>query len=425
MAKSKVQLSAEQISHPNRISLNSLLKLKSGTVLNNRIAKAAMNEAMATADGRITPLHTSLYDIWADSGAGLLITGNMMVDGRHMNEPLVVDALHEQNFTNLRKWAAIGQANGVHIWPQLSHPGKQSPKVVNLSPVSPSVVPLSSDMFVAPRALEESEIEEIIDRFGAAGERCKSAGFTGVQLHGAHGYLISQFLSPHHNRRSDKWGGTFDNRLRFVREIYRAIRARTGKEFNIAIKINSSDFQKGGFGEEESLLTAQALDELGIDLIEISGGSWENPVNRTGSTIKKSTRKREAYFLEYAEKVKEKIDTPLMVTGGFRSAAGMAEAISSGAVDLVGTARPFVTDPYFAANALANPNYRSNVVPIKSGIKKLDDLAIMEISWYSLQLKRIAQGRRPHKKARGALSAAEVLYKFWKNGREVQRVRAI
>lgn len=399
------------------------LKLKSGTVIANRIAKAAMNEAMATADGRITPLHISLYEAWAKGGAGLLVTGNMMVDGNHMNEPLVVDALHDDNIGSLKKWADTAKLGDTHIWPQLSHPGKQSPKMVNLAPVSPSVVPIPNDMFVPPRALEEGEIEDIIERFGASAQRCKEAGFTGVQLHGAHGYLIGQFLSPHHNRRTDQWGGSFENRIRFVQRVYDNIRARTGDEFNIAIKINSSDFQKGGFGEEESILTAEVLDDMGIDLIEVSGGSWENPVNRTGS-VKESTRKREAYFLEYAEKVKKKIKTPLMVTGGFRSAEGMTEAVESGAVDLVGLARPFAIDPDFAQHVLDNPNHCSNVVPIKSGLKKLDDMAIMEISWYTLQLQRIAQGKRPQKKARGMLSAAEVLYKFWKNGRAVRRVRA-
>lgn len=404
-------------------TLSEPLTLKSGTVLRNRISKAAMNEAMATADGRITRDHIALYEAWSKSGAGLLVTGNMMVDGKHMNEPLVVDALHDQNFTALRQWAETGKATDTHIWPQISHPGKQSPKMVNDAPVSSSAVPIPNEMFVPPRVLEGHEIDDIVERFGASAERCEKAGFSGVQLHGAHGYLIGQFLSPHHNRRTDKWGGSFDNRIRFVREIYENIRARTGDGFNISIKINSSDFQKGGFGEEESIQTAQVLDQLGFDLIEISGGSWENPINRTGA-VKDSTRKREAYFLEYSEKVKAKISTPVMVTGGFRSAAGMAEAISSGAADLVGVARPFAVDVEFATNALANPDYRSTVEPIKSGIKKLDAMAIMEISWYTLQLQRIAKGKAPQKKARGVLSAAEVMYKFWKNGRAVQRVRA-
>lgn len=403
--------------------LGQSIQLRSGAEISNRIVKAAMNEAMATPDGRVTHEHISLYEKWATSGAGLLITGNMMVDGRHMNEPLVVDALHDQNFSALRKWAATAQDNNVHIWPQLSHPGKQSPKMVNDAPVSPSAVPIKNDMFVPPRALEGDEIVEIIEQFADSANRCEKAGFTGVQLHAAHGYLLGQFLSPHHNRRTDEWGGSFDARFKFVEAVYSAIRSKTSEKFSVGIKINSSDFQKGGFTAEDSVLTAQALDSLGIDMIEVSGGSWENPVNRTGA-IKESTQKREAYFLEYAEEIKSKISAPLMVTGGFRSAQGMEEAVSSGAVDFVGVARPFVVNPTFAHDCLNNSLHRSNVEPIKSGIKKLDDMAIMEISWYTLQLHRIAQKLPPLQKANGIFSAIEVLFNFWKNGRAVRRVRA-
>lgn len=406
-------------------TLEETLTLKSGTVLRNRICKASMNEALATPDGKATPAHVAVYEAWADSGAGLLITGNMMVDGRHMNEPLVVDALLDANMDMLRKWAATGKRTNTHIWPQLNHPGKQSPKMVNDAPVAPSVVPIENDMFVPPRELTDAEIEEIIDRFAEAAARLEEAGFTGVQLHGAHGYLIGQFLSPHHNRRTDRWGGSFENRFRFVEEIYKRTRARTGPGFNIAIKINSSDFQKGGFTEEDSIAVARALDALGIDLIEISGGSWENPVNRRGTgKVKESTRKREAYFLEYAEKVKGQISTPLMVTGGFRSSAGMREALASGAVDMAGVARPFAVDAKFGTHVMRNPSYVSTVQPIRSGIKKIDAMAIMEISWYTMQIERLSRGRQPQKKADGVLPALKVIYRFWKNGKAIKRVRA-
>lgn len=406
-------------------TLSEPITLKSGTVLRNRICKASMNEALATPDGKVTPLHVSLYETWADSGASLLITGNMMVDGKHMNEPLVVDALLDTNMNLLRQWAATGRRTNTHIWPQLNHPGKQSPKMVNDAPVAPSVVPIENDMFVPPRELTDAEIVEIVNRFGEAAARLEQAGFTGVQLHGAHGYLIGQFLSPHHNRRTDRWGGSFENRFRFVEEVYNTVRARTGDGFNVAIKINSSDFQKGGFTEEDSIAVAKKLDELGVDLIEISGGSWENPVNRKGKAeVKESTRKREAYFLEYAEKVRSQIRTPLMVTGGFRSSAGMRDALASGALDMVGVARPFAVDPKFGTHALNNPNHTSPVKPIRSGIKKIDAMAIMEISWYTLQIERIAQGKKVQTKPDGVWPALRVMYRFWKNGKAVRKVRA-
>lgn len=403
-------------------TLHDAITLRSGAVIRNRIAKAAMSEVLATPDGRVTPAHLALYDTWATSGAGLLVTGNMMVDGQHMNEPLVVDALHPNNFTSLRKWAAAGKENGVHIWPQLSHPGKQSPNFVNDAPVAPSAIPIDNPMFHPPRALTEDEIWDIVDRFAQAAHRCEKAGFTGVQLHGAHGYLLSQFFSPHHNQRTDKWGGSFDKRLRFVSEIYREIRNRTGGSFSVGIKINSSDFQKGGFTQEDSLRVAQALDAMGIDLIEISGGSWENPVNRRGT--KESTKRREAYFLDYAEKVKELIQVPLMVTGGFRTDGAMTSAVSSGSVDIIGLARAFAVDPFAAKHILERANYTSSVQPISTGIKKIDEMAVMEISWYTMQIHRVSRGEAPKRKAHGALSVPPVIYNFWKNGRAVKRVRA-
>lgn len=407
-------------------ALSEKLELRSGTVLRNRICKASMNEALATPDGRVQDTHVSLYNAWADSGASLLITGNMMVDGKHMNEPLVVDALLDANMDGLRKWAATGKRTNTQIWPQLNHPGKQSPKMVNDAPVAPSVVPIPNDMFVPPRELTDSEIEDIIDRFAEAAARLEKAGFGGVQLHGAHGYLIGQFLSPHHNRRTDKWGGSFDNRFRFVEEIYKRTRARTGPGFNVGIKINSSDFQKGGFTEEDSINVAKRLDQLGIDLIEISGGSWENPVNRKGKAEvkKESTVKREAYFLDYAEKVKSQIDCPLVITGGFRSAVGMAQALATGAIDMAGVARPFAVDPKFGTHVLNNANHVSPVAPIRSGLKKIDAMAIMEISWYTMQIERISKGKPVQTKADGVWPALKVMYRFWKNGKAVKRVRA-
>ena len=161
---------------------------------------------------------------------------------------------------------------------------------------------------------------------------------------------------------------------------------------------------------------------MGIDLIEISGGSWENPVNRRGT--KESTKKREAYFLEYAEKVKGLIEAPLMVTGGFRTKGAMASAVESGAVDVIGLARAFAVDPFAAKHILQSEVYASSVQPITTGLKKIDDMAVMEISWYTMQIHRIAEGKSPNQKARGALSVPPVLYNFWKNGRAVKRVRA-
>lgn len=399
------------------------LELRSGTILKNRICKASMNEALAEADGSVTGAFRTLYEAWGAGGSALLITGNVMVDQRHANEPLAVSVENEKDLALLQQWANTAAANNVQIWPQLSHPGKQSPNFLNDAPVAPSAIPLASDMFVPPRELTEDEINDIIQRFIRTAEILAKAGFTGVQLHSAHGYLISQFLSPNHNQRNDQWGGSLENRMRFISEIYKGIRASLGKQFNISVKLNSSDFQKGGFSEEESIEVAKVLDGLGIDLLEISGGSWENPVNRRGEQ-KASTKAREAYFLEFAEKLRKEIEVPLMITGGFRSQTAMDEALKSGAIDVIGMARPFVVDPDFANKLLQGGNAVSSVKPITTGIKKVDDMAIMEISWYTNQIHRISQGRKPATKVRGLLSVINVFYQFWRRGQKVKKVRA-
>lgn len=404
-------------------ALSSELKLRSGAVLKNRICKSAMNEAIATGTGRVVRQFEVLYKTWAEGGAGLLITGNVMVDRRHANEPLAVVVEDRSDFLLLQLWAQAAKSRGAQVWAQLSHPGKQSPKFLNSAPVAPSAIPLANDMFVPPRELKEDEILEIIERFTNTASILKEAGFDGVQLHGAHGYLISQFLSPNHNARKDKWGGTLDNRMRFVEELYKSIRAKVGKKFNIGIKLNSSDFQKGGFTHEESIEVCKKLDKLGIDMIEISGGSWENPVNRKGN-LKESTRKREAYFLEFAEELKKNVKAPIMVTGGFRSQSAMQEAVQSGAIDIVGLARPLAIDPNLPNKVLNGIRYCSEVKPITTGIKKIDDMAIMEISWYTDQIRRLSEGKVPKTKVRGVFSAVNVLFNFWQRGQTVRRVRA-
>jgi 2,4-dienoyl-CoA reductase-like NADH-dependent reductase (Old Yellow Enzyme family) len=223
------------------------------------------------------------------------------------------------------------------------------------------------------------------------------AGFSGVQIHGAHGYLVSQFLSAHHNRRNDEWGGTPEKRRRFVLAVYAEIRRQVGPDFPVGIKLNSADFQRGGFTEEESIETIRALTDAGIDLIEISGGTYEMPAmgGATQEAKKASTVAREAYFIEFAEKVRAAVTVPLMLTGGFRTAAAMNAALRSGALDVVGLARLLAIEPDAAAALLQGRDSLQQVHPIKTGIKAIDRLGMMEVWWYERQLKRIAKGREP------------------------------
>jgi 2,4-dienoyl-CoA reductase-like NADH-dependent reductase (Old Yellow Enzyme family) len=372
------------------------LTLPCGAVLPNRFAKAAMSEQLADRHNRPTDEMTRLYARWAAGGTGLLITGNVMVDARALGEARDVVLETDEALAGLTQWALAARSHGAHCWVQLNHPGRQTMRTLSIDPVAPSAVPmkLGGGVFATPRALEEAEILDIIQRFARSAAIVKAAGFTGVQLHGAHGYLISQFLSPHTNRRTDVWGGDAERRMRFVLEVVRAVREAVGPEFPIGVKLNSADFQRGGFDEDASMAVVAALEAEGIDLLEISGGTYEAAAMVGNlSTQRQSTREREAYFLAYAERVRERVRLPLMLTGGFRTLSGMAEAVSTGAVDVVGLGRPLALEPDLPARLLAGTATRSDVAPRRVGIPMLDGLN--EILWYTHQLHRMADGRSP------------------------------
>jgi len=375
--------------------LNQNIVLPCGATLKNRIAKSAMSENMATRDHKANHKFSTLYKKWSEGGIGLLMTGNVMVDKFALGEPANVVVQSTDDHTHLKSWAQSCVTNQTHVWVQINHPGKQSPKFLSSKPVAPSAIPLKGSvgkMFHEPRALTENEIQDIITRFANVALASKQSGFTGVQIHGAHGYLVSQFLSPIHNQRKDKWGGSLENRMRFVLSIYESIRKEVGPSFPIGIKLNSADFQKGGFSQEESMTVVQTLSEKGIDLIEISGGSYEAPAMMGSS---RSTSEREAYFADYCLEVRKKINSPLMLTGGFRSLQGMNQALESGACDVIGLARSLAVNPDFAQDLLLGKNTISSVQRLTTGIKSLDKLFPLEISWYTNQIHRMGKGLKP------------------------------
>jgi len=385
------------------------------TTFKNRIIKGAMSEALANTAGQPNQLHLGLYEAWAKGGLGCAITGNVMVDIRAKNEPGVVAIESERDLAKLQQWAQIGKQYGMVQLVQLSHPGRQCPKGLNKETVAPSAVPFSPALattFGTPRELREDEILDIIQRFARAAQICEQAGFEGVQLHGAHGYLISQFLSPLTNKRQDRWGGSIDNRMRFLLEIYQAVRAATSEDFIISVKLNSADFQRGGISEEDVIQVFKAIDAAGIDLIEVSGGTYEAPAMAGVKAEKRkaSTLAREAYFLEFAERIRQEVRCHLMVTGGFRTVQGMNTALASGACDFIGIARPFAVEPDLGHRLLAGQDVRYGVDKIKTGIPLVDKMAIMEIIWYAAQFKYIAQGKQPNPK----LSPLKVFFKYLK-----------
>lgn len=392
------------------------LTLPCGAVLNNRLAKAAMTEGLADSGDNATERHAVLYGRWADGGAGTLLTGNVMVDRRYLERPgnVVIDG--DGGDRALRNWAAAGTRAGNHLWMQINHPGRQCTRMSSSHPVSPSSEKLVGMMglMAPPRALEVSEIHDIIGRFARVARVAKETGFTGVQIHSAHGYLSSQFLSPRANRRTDEWGGSLENRARFLLEVFKAVRNTVGAEFPIAVKLNSADFQKGGFSKEESSQVARWLAQLGLDLLEISGGTYEQMAlfGDTGADEERkaeSTRRREAYFLEYARDIRASLlDTPLMVTGGFRTPELMRDVVESGEVDVIGVGRPFCVEPDLARKLLAGsnealpapeksirlgPGWLGRASSIRS-IRTLNGQA--EVAWFYRQIIELSEGGEPN-----------------------------
>lgn len=373
------------------------LELPCGQRLPNRIMKSAMSEVLGTPEHAPSEALPVLYARWAAGGVGLAVTGNVMIDGRALGEPGNVVLEDDAHLAAFRTWAEAGRAGGTRLWMQLNHPGKQAPSFLNAETVAPSAVgfgPALEKAFAVPRALEEAEIEELIARYGRSAALAKAAGFDGVQIHGAHGYLVSQFLSPHHNRRTDRWGGSLDNRARFAREVYAEIRRRVGPDFPVGIKINSADFQQGGFTEEESAQVIAWLAEAGMDLVEVSGGTYEAPA-MVGRKQSESTRAREGYFLSFVERVRSEVSVPLAVTGGFRSAAGMEAAVAGGAADLVGLARPLCVRPDFPREVLSGEAAACEVPRLSTGVKALDKISMLDVTWYEVQLARMGAGKEP------------------------------
>ena len=344
------------------------LDLPCGVEIKNRICKGAMTEGLADAQNRATSHHVNLYDRWSSGGAGILLTGNVQVDHRFLERPgnVVIEGQQtNEQLSRLISYAEAGTKNDTHLWMQISHAGRQTPASVAETPVAPSEVQLQMPgaQFGKPRALSHEEILDIIQKFAHCANIAQDTGFTGVQIHGAHGYLISEFLSPDINLREDEWGGTLEKRAKFLIETVRSVRKAVGVNFPVSLKLNSADFQKGGFSHEDAIQVATWLNEEGLDLLEISGGTYEQPhlvgidmgLNpERAEKRRESTIAREAYFLDYARDIRTVFNGPLMVTGGFRSTKGMNNALNENACDVIGIARPFCIDPDIANKLLSN-----------------------------------------------------------------------
>ena len=373
------------------------ITLPCGAVLANRLVKGAMSEGLADVNHNVTPRLTALYRRWATSGAALLLSGNVQVDRAHLERPgnLVLDA--DTNMVALKSLAEAGTSGGGHFWLQLNHTGRQVVSMLNPQPMAPSPVAVEVPAglpleFALPREMTESDIATVIAQFAFAANQAKAAGFTGVQLHAAHGYLLSQFLNPLANRRTDRWGGSLENRARLLIGVIGAVRAAVGAAFPVGVKINSSDFMKGGFTNAECVELAKLLNHTSLDLLELSGGSLEQPkvvgiaVRDEGDDTLDSTMvKREAYFVEFAGAVRAVANMPVMVTGNFRSVEGMRAAFERGDLDLIGLGRPLIADPQTPARLLAG-SLQAAPAP-EAGLNVFHLLP-----WFNVQIERLADG---------------------------------
>ncbi|KAA0696377.1 NADH:flavin oxidoreductase [Halopseudomonas laoshanensis] len=397
------------------LSLSDPITLPCGAIIPNRLAKAAMTEGLATPAGLPTPELERLYGLWSDGGAGMLLSGNIQIDRDHLERPgnVVIDgqpdaAMHAA----LSSWAKVATRNGNHFWAQISHAGRQTMKMINPHPKAPSPLKLGlpGGQFGEPVALEKDEIVEIVRRFAQCAVAVQAAGFTGVQVHAAHGYLLSQFLSPRSNQRSDEYGGSLENRARLLMDTVAAIRTAVGREFPVSVKLNSADFQKGGFDFADSLQVVEWLEQAGVDLIEISGGTYEQPKllgvqgleAEEPQAVAQSTQQREAYFVDFALAMRDKVSVPLMVTGGFRQKQAMQQALSSGAADVIGLGRPMCVMTDAPAQLLAGleelPRYEQQLALFPGWLAFLGKINALKVMatfavqyWYYAQIDRLGR----------------------------------
>jgi 2,4-dienoyl-CoA reductase-like NADH-dependent reductase (Old Yellow Enzyme family) len=373
-----------------------------------------MSEGLADSENHSTPRLETLYRRWAHSGAGLLLSGNVQVDRMHLERPGNVVLDNASGMEQLKALAKAGTGGGAHFWLQLSHTGRQVSDRINPAPLAPSCVevdvPRALGTFAPPREMTEQQIAKVIEQFTFAAQKTKEAGFTGVELHAAHGYLFSQFLSPLTNRRTDRWGGSLENRSLLLLTTIRSIRMAVGPKFPVGIKLNSSDFQKGGFTHAECLELVKLLNNSTLDLLELSGGSLEQP-KPFGVTFKdqgedaprESTLKREAYFVEFAGAVRKVAKMPVMVTGNFRSIAGMVAALEAGELDMIGIGQPMISDPLAPTKILSG-----EVDRIVDPGKTLNPFHLL--AWLNYQIERLADGIDPDL----TLSGEEAVERFSK-----------
>lgn len=404
------------------------LTLPNGTRIPNRLAKAAMEENLADADHAPSDDLIRLYSAWAEGDVGLMITGNVMVDRRAMTGPGGVVLESAQHLDRFQQWAKTARSRGAQVWMQINHPGRQMPAALGQDTMAPSPVAMDlgnfSKQFTPPKEMTEADIAEVKQRFVNTAVLAEQAGFNGVQIHAAHGYLFSQFLSPLTNKRQDRWGGSLENRARILTDVVQEVRAAISPAFSVAVKLNSADFQRGGFSPDDAKQVVSGLNHLGVDLIELSGGSYEAPAMH-GQARDGLTLAREAYFLEFAKDIAAVARMPVMVTGGIRRLPVAEQVLSSG-IDMVGIGTAIALNPGLVREWQSGQASAPMLRPITWKNKVLSSVAYMAMVKH--QLRRVSKGRQPNPNVTPACALveqqAETLFKNWKYRRWMSRQSA-
>ena len=365
-----------QIPNPHHV-LGRALELPCGATLKNRIAKSAMSDSLGNGEGDATEAQARLYERWAEGGAAVSIIGEVQGDPRFPEKPgnlVFGPGTDRQAIRSLVSRAVI---EGAHLWPQLGHAGALSHPPIS-QPKGPSALDMEG---LQCAGMSGEDIQALPGMYARTAAYAQDAGFSGVHLHAGHGFLLSQFLSPLFNRRSDGYGGSIEARCRIVLEVIADVRRAVGPSFPIGIKINSTDKLEGGLTEDDALEVVRLLDQTSVDLIDISGGTYFPGAKASSDGVSASG----PYFLAFARRAKGVTDVPLMLTGGFERREQAVEALTGGAADMVSLARAMVLNPRLAeawlSEAGGDPEFPLFESPPRGGVT----------AWYTMRLTALGE----------------------------------
>lgn len=371
-------LSQDTATRSTEERLFSPLTLRCGQVLKNRIIKAAMSDSLGDGTGHPTDAQMRLYERWAEGGAAASLIGEVQPDHHHAEKPGNLVLNDASNLEHFKALAVQGSQHNTGLWLQLGHAGAMAYPPTSI-PHGPSALDVPG---LSCQALSLEDIKALPGIFARTARLARDTGFGGVQVHAAHGFLLSQFLSPLFNQREDDYGGSLENRMRLLLETIAAVREAVGTDFVVAVKLNATDQLEGGFEESEALHVIAALERTPINLIDISGGTYF-PGARSASDASASG----PYFVEFAKRAREVTSLPLMATGGFKTLAQAQAAVNEGAVDIVGLARSLALDPalphHWQAGEGVEPELPRFVSPPEGSVT----------AWYTLRLTQLGEDR--------------------------------